>query len=142
MEIFFQDPAEMPLPPDEVRIRVLRAEAWPDGRRVRIYLEVDPFQKRPSVDIAITDSQGARVAQTSVIESMARKMEFNMHLRQAQPGGQYTVSAVLFYSDPFPEPGMNVEGQEPELSGSKETLSLPETRIVDKAETIFSIDVS
>ena len=139
MDIFFQDPAEMPLPPGEVRIRVLRAEPWPDGRRVRIYLEVDPFQKRPSIEIAITDSQGAKVSQTSVIESMTRKMEFNMHLRQAQPGGQYMVSAVLYYSDPFPEPRSTEGEQEPELSAPEEPLSLPETRSVDKSETTFSI---
>jgi hypothetical protein len=140
VDIFFQDPAEMPLPPDEVRIRALRADPWPDGRRVRIYLEVDPFQKRPSVEIVITDSQGERVSQTSVIESMARNMNFNMHLRQAQPGGQYTVSAVLFYSDPFPEPNQNEEGLDPELPAPEVPLPLPETRITDKAETTFSVD--
>jgi hypothetical protein len=133
MDIFFQDPSEMPLPPGEVRIRALRADPWPDGRRVRIYLEVDPFQKRPSVDVVITDSQGDTVAQTSVIESMVRKMEFNMHLHADQPAGLYTVSAVLYYSDPFPEP--EPKGQETEA----ETIHLPETKTVDRAETTFSV---
>jgi hypothetical protein len=142
VDIFFQDPSEIPLPPDEVRIRVLRAEPLPDGRRVRIYLEVDPFQKRPSAEVDISDSQGMLVSSTSVIESMARKMEFVMHLRQAQPGGTYTVSAVLFYSDPIPEPRQPGEGGVPEAPALSEPISLPETRTVDQAETTFSVDVS
>ena len=56
MDIFFQDPTEVPLPPNEVRIRALRAETYPDGQRVRVYLEVDPSQQRPSADLAIRDS--------------------------------------------------------------------------------------
>ena len=42
MDIFFQDPTDIPLPPEEVRIRELTAEPWPDGRRVRVYVELTP----------------------------------------------------------------------------------------------------
>jgi hypothetical protein len=142
VDIFFQDPSEIPLPPDDVRIRLLRAEPWPDGRRVRIYLEVDPFQKRPSAEVVITDSQGIVAAQASVIESMARKMEFNMHLRQAQPSGRYTVSAVLFYSDPIPEPRSHEEGPDPEPPSSPSGTPLPEPKRVDEAETTFTVGVT
>ncbi len=135
MDIFFQDPSEIPLPPDEVRIRLLRAEPWSDGRRVKITLEVDPFLKRPSAEVVITDSQGRLAAQASVIESMARKMEFNMHLRQSPSSGRYTVSAILFYSDPIPEPSASEEGREPE------PLSLPEAKTVDRAETTFTVEI-
>jgi hypothetical protein len=51
MDIFFADPSEVPLPPNEVRIRELNVEPWPDGNRLRVYLEVDPFQKRPNADL-------------------------------------------------------------------------------------------
>jgi hypothetical protein len=148
VDIFFKDSSEIPLPPDEVRIRLLRAEPWPDGRRVRIYFEVDPFQKRPSAEVVITDSQGMVAAQASVIESMVRKMEFNMHLRHDQPAGRYTVTATLYYNDPIPEPGSQKEAQEarlPASSGSKsspESEPLPEAKAVDQAETSFTIDVS
>jgi hypothetical protein len=141
MDNFFQESFENPLPPDEVRIRELRAEPWPDGRRVRITLEVDAFQKRPSAEVVIRDSGAEVVAQASVIESMARKIEFNMHLRQAQTAGRYTVSAILFYSEPIPEPSRRENESEPP-SSSPEALSLPETKTVDEAETTFSVDVS
>jgi hypothetical protein len=104
MDIFFQDPNEIPLPPDEVRIRELRADPWPDGRRVRIYLEVDPFQKRPNADIYIENSEGDGVAQASIIESMNRKIELTMHLHGSQMGGRFRVTATLYYTEPIQEP--------------------------------------
>lgn len=97
MDLFFQDPHEIPLPPEEVRLRELRAEPWPDSRRVKIYLEVDPFQKRPSAEVSITDVAGDEVASVHILESMTRKMEFNMHLRGTDPGAEYTVLAVLYF---------------------------------------------
>lgn len=134
MDIFFQDPSEIPLPADEVRIRELRAEVKPDGRRVGIYLEVDPFQKRPNADVIITNQAGQTVAETSIIESLSRKMEFVMHLRQPEPKGQYRVSATLFFTEPIPEPKDPQEGKEPELP------KLPEPVVVDRAETTFTIE--
>ena len=99
MDIFFTDPSEVPLPPDEVRIQTLKAEPWPDGQRVRVSLEVDPFQKRPSAEIEIKNPSGRTVAAVTVIESMDRKMEFNMHLREKESGGTYQLSAVLYYNE-------------------------------------------
>jgi len=102
MDIFFADPSEVPLSPDEVRIRDLRASPYPDGRRVRVYLEVDPFQKRPNVELAIVDSQDRELAAASILESMTRKMEVVMHLRRAQTGGPYTLHALLYYAEVEP----------------------------------------
>ena len=103
MDIFFQDPSEVPLPPEEMRIRALEARPWPDGQRVHIYLEVDPFQRRPSAELIITDSAGAEVAQASIVESMTRKMEITMHLQPPHPGNMYYLHALLFFLSPPPE---------------------------------------
>ena len=130
MDIFFQDPAEIPLPPEEVRIRALTAEPWPDGQRVRINLEVDPFQKRPSAEVIIFDTQGNPVAQTSIIESMTRKMEFNMHLKQARPGEAYTLQVILFYQAEVTPPQEN------------EPIRLPESKQVDRREISIEIKSS
>jgi hypothetical protein len=134
MEIFFQDPSEIPLPPEEVRIRELRADPWPDGRRVRIVLEVDPSQKRPSAEVQIVDAEGDEVARASIIESMSRKMEINLHLRQQNPQGKFRLSAALFFSPPLPES----KGQETENLA----LELPEPMVVDRAEIDFEIPAS
>jgi len=130
MDIFFQDPTEIPLPPEEVRIRRLAAEPWPDGRRVRVYFEVDPFLKRPSADLTIANAQGVEVAQASIIEPMTRKMEFVMHLRGEKPAGAYTLRAVLFYAAPLPEPAQE---------GEKTPIELPERSVVDEAEATFEV---
>jgi hypothetical protein len=98
MDIFFTDPSEIPLPPEQVRIRELRADPSPDGKRVRVYLEVDPFQKRPSVDLAILDQEGEEIATASIIESMTRKMELTMHLRRGVPGNSFTLHATLYFA--------------------------------------------
>lgn len=113
MDIFFQDPHEIPLPPDEVRIRDLQVQTHPDGKRVRIYLEFDPFQKRPSAELVITNSLGEAVADTSIIESMTRKLEITMHLRETDPQNPYTLAATLYYQD-LPSPG-EVESTQPQI---------------------------
>ncbi|HWQ83903.1 MAG TPA: hypothetical protein VN363_05015 [Anaerolineales bacterium] len=126
MDLFFLDPDEIPLPPEEVRIRDLNAEPFPDGRRVRVILEVDPFQKRPNLDILITDPAGKPAAIASIIESMTKKIEITMHLRGANHTGQYLVRAELYYrkiseaGTPDPSPPIITQ--------------------VDLAETFFTID--
>jgi hypothetical protein len=129
MDIFFQDPTEVPLPPAEVRIRELTAKPWPDGRRVRVYFEVDPFQKRPNAEIVIFDSSEAERARLNVIESMDRKMEFTMHLRGADTNGRYKVAAVLYYNP-------NASDDEPQKD---QEVSPGEPQIIDRAITSFDI---
>jgi hypothetical protein len=133
MDIFFQDPSEIPLPPEEVRILEMRANPYPDGQRVRIYLEVTPFQKRPNAEIAILDPRGEEVAQVSVIESMSRKMEFTMHLRKPELGSTYTLAARLFYTAPLPPP------PGPEEPAPRQPIQLPEPTFVDDRRVTFEL---
>jgi hypothetical protein len=111
MDIFFADPSEVPLPPAEVRIQVLKIEPWPDGQRVRVYIEIDPFQKRPSAELEVKNQAGQTVASVSVIETMDRRMEFNLHLREKESGGTYQLSAVLYYSESEESEGDEVPPQ-------------------------------
>jgi len=135
MDIFFQDPNDIPLPPDEVRIRQFTAEPWRDGRRVRVRLELTPFLKRPNGEIRITDSHGAEAASISIIETMQPNLELTMHLRGSQLKGPYTASAVVFYLEEPVEAGdRNPEAVNPEGN--------PDSRqqiVVDRAETIFEV---
>lgn len=129
MDLFFQDPSEVPLPPEEVRIRALHAMPWQDGRRVKIYLEIDPFQKRPNAQVQILDSSGDVIAEVSLIETITRKMEFNMHLRSAVAAGDFQVHAVLYYHQPNQTGETDVGAQ----------MALPEWMIVDQKRTTFVI---
>lgn len=109
MDIFFQDPSEIPLPPEEVRIREVHVQPSTGDRRVRIYLEVDPFQKRPNLDLFILDESGRVVSSAFIIESMTRKMELTMHIREEITRGDYELKATMYYlskdeGDPESEP--------------------------------------
>ena len=124
MEIFFQDPSEIPLPPDEVRIRTLKADPSPDFSRLRVYLEVDPFQVKPNLELVVTNPDGNEISTASVIESITRKIELTMHLRGNKPDGEYTLNAILYFR---------------ETSGDGDNINdlLEEPKIVDKAECKF-----
>ncbi|OGO34433.1 MAG: hypothetical protein A2W35_03410 [Chloroflexi bacterium RBG_16_57_11] len=129
MDIFFADPSEVPLPPSEVRIRELNVDPWPDGRRLRVYLEVDPFQKRPNVDLTLVDQDGRELSGVSIIESMTRKMELVMHLRGAIPG-TCTLQALLYYAA-LPEPAEPGGGPGPEPK--------IERKIIDTRQVTFEL---
>ena len=103
MDLFFADPSEIPLPPDEVRIREVLAEPYPDGRRVRVTLEVDPFQQRPNLDLLALNAHGERVAGASIIETMTRKMSLTLHIRPAE-AGDYVLNVILFYNSRIEPP--------------------------------------
>ena len=130
MDIFFRDPNEILLPPEEVRLLALKAEPWADGRRVKVFLEVTPFQKRPSADLVITNAQEDEVARANILETISRKMEINMHLREAQPGGEYSLQVVVYYQ------------KLPPVGEESEVKEQPDPLIVDRGQTNFTIPLS
>ncbi|MCW5878667.1 MAG: hypothetical protein KIS80_07365 [Anaerolineales bacterium] len=132
-DIFFTSLDEAPLPPDEVRIRQLAAQPRPDGGRVNVKFSLTPFQKRPNLEIDILNSAHQPVSNLSVVEAIDTEMEFTMHLREAQPGGQYRLQMQVFYAD--------VEGnalQEGETSSSGEILQRARY-VVDRRQIEFEV---
>jgi hypothetical protein len=129
MDIFFQDPTAIPLPPDEVRIKELRAAPWQDNRRVGVYLEVTPFQKKPNAEVTITSPSGEVAAQASIIETMIPRMEMTLHLRGPVTSGAYSVSVIVFYVE-VPQ----------DQSDNPAYFTDPRRRqVVDQAQTVFEI---
>lgn len=125
MDIFFQDPSAVPLPPDEVKIVELRAESWPDKKRVKVTLEITPFLKRPNGEISLIDAKGNQVSIVNIIESIETKMEITLHLRGVDPEGDFLVSASIYYTE---EPISNGEEVEVDMIKQKRL-------VVDRAET-------
>ena len=104
MEFFFPEDGLARMTPEETRITSLSAEPYADGERVRVDLEITPFQKRPHIEVSLTDAHGHEVASASVIEPMSWKLEFTLHLRGAA-AGPFTLAAQLFYPEgPRAEP--------------------------------------
>lgn len=90
--------------PEETHITALRAETYPDGRRLRVNLEITPFQKRPTIEVTLQNAAGEEVASTSIVEPLSWKLEFTMHLR-GEIRNPYTLNAHLYYPDgPAREP--------------------------------------
>ena len=104
MEFFFPEDMLNRMTPEETHITALTAEPYPDGRRLRVNLEITPFQTRPYIEVTLNNSEGEEVASASVVEPMSWKLEFTMHLR-GELQNPYTLQAHLFYPDgPSDEP--------------------------------------
>lgn len=129
MDIFFQNPDEIPLPPNEVRILDLQATPW-DKQRVRIFIEVTPFQRRPNLQLKLLDMQQNICAEASIIEPMSRKLELTMHLRGVEVRGQLRLQVTLFYEQPIQS------GEDPNAAL---LANRPAPQIVDTAETSIEL---
>jgi hypothetical protein len=125
MDIFFEDPNETRLPPEEVRIHQIVVNPLPNGNRVKVYLELTPFMKKPNIEVAITNSSGKETAHTSILETMSRKMEITMHLRESDPGNEYTIEAIVYYQR-LPGP-----------SDATMDVPIPDPLIVDHQKKVF-----
>lgn len=102
MDIFFDNPNDPPVPPEEMEIRSLVVKPYEDGRRVAIDFEITPFQERPNLEINVHNEAGRQVSTLSVVEAIEHKMSFTLHLREESPGGEYLLTMEVFYTDLSP----------------------------------------
>ena len=90
--------------PEETRITSLTATPYPDGYRLRVNIEITPFQQRPHLEVVLNDANNEEIASSSIIEPLGWKIEFTMHIR-GELNNPYTLEARLFYPDgPAAEP--------------------------------------
>ena len=57
-----------------------------------------PFQKRPYIEVTLTNANGDEIASTSIVEPLSWKLEFTLHLR-GEVHNPYTLNARLYYPD-------------------------------------------
>jgi hypothetical protein len=98
MDFFFPEDHLDRATPEETRITLLKAEPYPDGRRLHVNIEMTPFQKRPHLEVVLSNGRGDEVASASVVEPLTWKIEFTMHLR-GELENPYTLDAKLYYPD-------------------------------------------
>jgi hypothetical protein len=101
MEFFFPEDNLTRSVPEETRITSLTAAPYPDGRRLRVNVEVTPFQRRPHIEFMLNDAEGEEVASASIVEPLSWKLEFTMHIR-GEIRNPYTLNARLYYPDSGP----------------------------------------
>jgi hypothetical protein len=86
--------------PEDVRIEDLRAEPYPDGCRVRVALELTPFQQPPAIELILMNETGEEVASASIVEPVAWKLELTLHIRHSEPTlGSYSLAARVIYPE-------------------------------------------
>jgi hypothetical protein len=104
MDFFLPEDALQRMTPEETRITSLTAQPYPDGYRLRVNIEMTPFQKRPHLEVELKGANGEEVASSSIVEPLTWKIEFTMHIR-GELNNPYTLEAKLFYPDgPTSEP--------------------------------------
>ena len=104
MDFFLPEDHLQRATPAETRITSLTAEPYPDGYRLRVNIEMTPFQQRPHLEVSLKDADGEEVASSSIVEPLSWKIEFTMHIR-GELKNPYTLEATLFYPDgPAAEP--------------------------------------
>ena len=104
MDFFFSEDKLNRAVPEETRISSLSAQPYPDGKRLRVNIEVTPFQKRPYIEVILNDSNGVEVASTSIVEPLSWKLEFTLHIR-GEINNPYALQARLYYPEgPSKEP--------------------------------------
>ena len=127
MDIMFQDSQADLLPPESVRILKLKVDPFPDGKRVRLMVELTPFQKKPSGDIFITNQENEIVTSASFIEAITSKFDMTLHLRSHQPG-LYIAKLTLFYISEIEDQDRNGE-----------LFIQPEKKVVDEMKEDFRL---
>jgi len=98
MDLNIQDPDDLPVPRDDVRIREVTALPYPDGRRVRLAVHLTPFQERPNLQIEVFNTAGEEVASMTLVESMHYNFELTIHLREPRPEGEYRAHVTIHYT--------------------------------------------
>ena len=96
---FFDDASQAPLSPESVRVESLEIQPYKDLRRLQVQLRLTPFQKPPSIDLVIQNSDLEEVASTSIIGAGSPRMALVMHLQQQQPRGKHVLIASVIYED-------------------------------------------
>lgn len=98
MDFFLPEDHLQRATPEETRITSLTADPYPDGYRLRVNIEMTPFQQRPHLEVVLKDADDEEIASSSIVEPLGWKIEFTMHIR-GELNNPYTLEAKLIYPD-------------------------------------------
>ncbi len=99
MYLQIEDPSEVPLPPEEIRINAVELEPYPDGRRVRMVLKLTPFQSPPNIAVSVEDARGQEVSSLSIIGATEATMSLTIHLRDPETEPPITFNMSVSYEE-------------------------------------------
>ncbi len=111
MDFFFPGPEVERFPPEKIRFLDLSAELNPDSKRLHVRLELTPFEKKPNIELILSDPTGQELSSASIIEPMGWKLELTLHIRKDPlPSGEGKIGlspipCILVASLSYPELG-------------------------------------
>jgi hypothetical protein len=87
--------------PQETRLLNIHAEPDFEGKRLKVGLDLTPFQQKPYIDLTLIASTGELIASTSIVEPVIWNLELNLHIRKSSPSsnGLYKLTVVISYPD-------------------------------------------
>jgi hypothetical protein len=99
MTVEFVEPEELPVPPEQVRIRDMAIKVYPDGRRLRVEFGLTPFRDHPRIELVVTDSEGDEIVEVSIVEATDPVMSLTLHMPAESVGGMYTLEGRVIYPE-------------------------------------------
>jgi hypothetical protein len=99
MYLQIEDPSEIPLPPEDVRVKAVELQPYPDGRRVRRMLNLTPFQSPPNLSISVTDAREQEVSSLSIIGATEATMSLTIHIRDPEVEEPLSVHLAVAYEE-------------------------------------------
>lgn len=99
MFLQIEDPSEVPLPPDDVRIKEVVFKPYPDRRRVRMLLKITPFQSPPNIAVVVEDAREREVSSLSIIGATEATMSLTIHIRDPETEPPITVTMTVGYEE-------------------------------------------
>lgn len=101
---FFDDPQQAPRSREEVEIKEIGIQLYPDGRRVAVGFALTPFIERPSLEVRVQNGLGVPAGSTTIIETLESNFTVTLHLRDNQPSNPYQLEAIVYYARPGEAP--------------------------------------
>ena len=90
---------EEPQAPENVRFREVRLKLYPDGRRVKVGVQITPFITPPNIEINVYDQSEIGVASASIIGPSGPNLEITLHLRGELAAREYEFHLTLGYQE-------------------------------------------
>ncbi len=97
MFIQIEDPSDLPRPPEEVQIRSVDIDPYPDGQRLHVLIELTPFTEPPDLSLRVMDLDGVELADLSIIGAHQNKLGLTVHLRGSNYKSPLSLEAVVQY---------------------------------------------
>ena len=134
MDPFFKEPDANAQPPENIRFTNFVVEPYKDGQRVKLHIEITPFQENPNIEIEIFGQDEKLVSSMSLVEIIENKFDLTLHLRDAILDTDFQIIALIFYTD--------LSHYEVKEDGEPANKGKPENKIVDKIEKQFKIQAN